>query len=197
MRRLRLGAAGLAVLLTACPQSCLIQRAAPLNSAPGSTASDVVRPSLPPAPVVSVAAPVTQHPGKGIFGDSIEFVGYDTDPPRPRAGRPVAITFYFHALKNVGHDWQIFVHADDRGGRLGRINGDHYPASGQLHTDRWQTGQYIADRFSIDLPEGLSKEQLDLWAGFYQDDARLPITNPKECPNDGNNRLLAGTLNIE
>ena len=193
MRRLGLGALGLTVLLSACPESCLIQRTRPLSSAP----VEVIRPVAPPAPVLSQAVPTPQHPGKGIFGDSIEFVGYDTDPPLPRAGRSVSITYYFHVLKTVGHDWEIFVHADDRGGHLPRINGDHFPASGTLHTDQWKAGQYVADRFTIDLPEGLSKGQLDLWTGFYQDDARLPITNPKECVNDGNNRLLAGTLSIE
>ncbi len=156
-----------------------------------------MRPAAPPAPVLSQSAPTPLHPGKGIFGEEIEYLGYDTDPPLPQGGRPVAITYYFHALKNVSHDWQIFVHVDDHGGTAPRINGDHYPAGGTLHTDQWKAGQYIADRFLVDLPAAQSKGQVDLWTGFYQDDVRLPISNPKECVNDGNNRLLAGTLHIE
>ncbi len=143
---------------------------------------------------LSQTAPAPQHPGKGIFGDAIEYLGYDTDPVQPRAGRPVAITYYFHALKDVSHDWKIFVHVDGRGGQS-RINGDHYPAGGALHTDQWKAGQYVADRFVVDLPDANGQgARPTSGAGFYQDDARLPITNPKECVNDGNNRLLAGTL---
>jgi hypothetical protein len=196
MRRLRLGALGLTVVLSACPESCLIQRTRSLSSAAASSQIEVARPAAPPAPVLSQAAPTPQHPGKGIFGGEIEYLGYDTDPVQPRGGRSVAITYYFHALKNVSHDWKMFVHVDGRGGQA-RINGDHYPAEGSLHTDQWKAGQYIADRFVVDLPESESKSQADLWSGFYQDDARLPITNPQDCVNDGNNRLLAGTLSIE
>jgi len=188
----RVGALAATALLTGCPESCLIQRTRPLSTEPPA----VLKPATPQAPIESAAPPAPQHPGKGTFGESIEFLGYDTEPANPRAGRPVVVTFYFHVLKPVSNDWMIFVHVDDRTGANQRINGDHYPASGQLHTPQWKAGSYVADRFVIDPPQSESKSQVDLWMGFYQGDTRLPISNPKDCVNDGNDRLLAGTLDL-
>src|SRR6202020_2401833 len=100
----------------------LVQRTKPLSSAP----PEVMRPtSVPAAPTVSKTAPAPQHPGKGIFGDEIEYLGYDTEPMRPHAGRQVLLTYYFDVLKTVDHDWEIFLHADERTGRVTRLNGDH------------------------------------------------------------------------
>ena len=148
------------------------------------------------AHLASKVAPKPQHPAKGIFGGQIELLGYDTEPAQPQAGAPVAVTFHFHALRDVPRDWQIFVHIDDRGGRAERINGDHWPVQNQFHTDQWKQGDYVADRFAFVVPAYQAHSALELWTGFYIGDERLPISNPKDCPNDGNNRLLAGTLQL-
>jgi len=138
-------------------------------------------------------APTPAHPAKCVLGGSIEYLGYDTQPAVAQAGSPVAVTFYFHALRDVDRDWQIFVHIEGRGGRT---NGDHWPVSNQFHTDQWKQGDYIADRFAFAIPSSEAHGQLELWAGLYQGDERLPITNPTECRNDGNNRLLAATVAV-
>jgi hypothetical protein len=165
---------------------------APVQAAPPMVAAPAAA-----VPAASKTAPTPQHPGKGVFGEQIEFLGYDTEPSPPRSGQPVRVTYYWHVLKPVVQDWQIFVHVDDRDGHEARINADHFPASGARHTTQWKVGEYIADRFAFDLPATHPKAQLDLWTGYYQGDERLPISDPAECQNDGNNRLLAGTLNLE
>lgn len=179
-------------LLTACPESCVHQTPA---------SSHLQREELHAAAAQSeVSSKVPPHPkqsGTGIFGGEIAFVGYDVIPAVPRAGSPVEITFYFQALKDVTRDWEIFVHADDIGGREERISGDHFPGGGRFHTDQWRQGDYIADRFEITPPDYQAKSRIDLWMGFYQGEDRLPISNPAACTNDGNNRLLAGSLQIE
>ncbi|MHB1844034.1 MAG: hypothetical protein ACYCWW_04245 [Deltaproteobacteria bacterium] len=169
--------------------SCLIVR-------PPSTQvrREIVHEAASKAHLASRSAPHPAHPGKGIFGDQIEYLGYDVDPAIPRAGGPVAVTFYYHALKDVARDWEIFVHIDDRGGRSERINGDHWPVENEFHTDQWKQGDYIADRFAFVVPAYQANSALELWSGFYEGEERLPISNPKDCQNDGNNRLLAGTL---
>jgi hypothetical protein len=146
------------------------------------------------AHLASKIPPAPAHPGKGTFGDAIEYLGYDAQPATPLPGAPVAITFYFHALRDIDRDWQIFVHIEGRGGR---INGDHWPVSNQFHTDQWKQGDYIADRFAFAIPSTEAHGTLELWSGFYQGDERLPITNPQEARNDGNNRLLAATLSVQ
>src|SRR5581483_10884168 len=72
----RVGALAATALLTGCPESCLIQRTRPLSTEPPA----VLKPATPQAPIESAAPPAPQHPGKGTFGESIEFLGYDTEP---------------------------------------------------------------------------------------------------------------------
>jgi len=171
--------------------SCLMQRAQS-----SYVAREVFHQAATQAHLASRTAPKPMHPGKGKFGDQIEYLGYDVDPVQPQAGGPVAITFHYLALKNVARDWEVFVHIDDRGGRNERINGDHYPVNNEFHTNQWKQGDYIADRIAFVIPSYQAHSALDLWMGFYDGDERLPISNPKECENDGNNRLLAGTLQL-
>jgi hypothetical protein len=188
----RLGAAcGFLLLIGACPESCLIQRGQ--NSA---AQRESFHEAAAQMNMASKTAPRPMHPGKGIFGDQIEFVGYDLEPAQPVAGKPVQVTFYYRVLRDVNADWEIFVHIDSRGERAERINGDHYPVSGRFHTDQWKQGDYVADRFAFQIPDYQAKAAIDLWMGFYSGDDRLPISNPKDAPNDGNNRLLAGTIQL-
>jgi hypothetical protein len=188
----RWGAAcGFLLVAGACPESCLIQRGK--NSV---VQREAFHQAATQMNLASKTAPKPVHPGKGIFGDQIEFLGYDLEPAQPVAGGPVQVTFYFHALRDVSADWEIFVHIDSRGGRQERINGDHYPVSGRFHTDQWKGGDYVTDRFAFVIPDYQTKSALDLWIGFYSGDDRLPISNPKDCQNDGNNRLLAATIQL-
>jgi len=182
---------GVLLLASACPESCLIQRAS--NSA---VQREAFHQAAAQMNLASKTAPKPTHPGKGTFGDQIEYLGFDVQPAQPVAGGPAQVTFYFHALRDVTADWQIFVHIDSKGARQERINGDHYPEAGRFHTDQWKQGDYIADSFAFVIPDYQAKAALDLWMGFYQGDDRLPISNPKDCPNDSNNRLLAGTLQL-
>ncbi len=178
-------------MVGACPQSCLIQRGT--NSA---VQREAFHQAATQMNLASKTAPTPGHPGKGIFGEQIEYLGYDIEPAQPVAGGPVQITLYFHALRDVTADWQMFVHIDSRGGRQERINGDHYPVSGRFHTDQWKQGDYVTDRFAFTIPDYQAKAAIDLWIGFYSGEERLPISNPKDCSNDGNNRLLAGTFQL-
>ncbi len=171
--------------------SCLMQRAQSSN-----VAREVFHQAATQAHLATKAPPRPGHPGKGVFGNEIEFVGYDVEPAQPQAGGPVAVTFYYHALKDVARDWEVFVHIDDRGGRNERINGDHFPVQNQFHTNQWKQGDYVADRIAFVIPSYQAHSALDFWMGFYEGDERLPISNPKDCQNDGNNRLLAGTLQL-
>ncbi len=182
-----------AAAASGCSESCgcLVQR--PVNS---RARREVIHRAATAAHLASRVAPRPQHASQGVFGGQIALAGYDLDPPQAQAGGPLAVTFYWHALKDVARDWEVFVHVDDRGGRAERINGDHWPVQDQFHTDQWKAGDYVADRFVFMVPAYQAHSALELWTGFYIGDERLPISNPKDCPNDGNNRLLAGTVPI-
>jgi hypothetical protein len=182
---------GLLLTSSACPESCLIQRGTSTTKQREAIHEVVTQMNM-----ASKKAPSPMHLGKGTFGDQIEYLGFDLQPPQPVAGGPVQVTLYFHALRDVTADWEIFVHIDPVGGREERINGDHYPVGGRFHTDQWRQGDYVTDRFAFTIPDYQSKATLNLWMGFYAGDERLPISNPKDCPNDGNNRLMAGAIPV-
>ena len=193
MSNLRLAIVGALLVLAGCSENCSCLIIRPPNS---HVQHEVFHKAATAAHLATKDAPKPQHPGKGVFGNEIEFVGYDLEPPVAQAGAPIIVTYYFHALRDVTRDWEIFVHIDDKGGRQERINGDHWPESNQFHTDQWKQGDYIADRFSFTIPAYQAHTALDLWMGFYSGDERLPISNPKDCENDGNNRLLSASLPI-
>lgn len=122
--------------------------------------------------------------------DRIKLVGYKLDPPQPKPGDRVAITFYWSALKPVAEDYQVFVHGDAMGEYAARIHGDHWPAAARYPTDVWQEGEIIADTFKMIIPPGYGAARLGIYTGLYKGNYRVPLTNPGLRPNPGENRSL-------
>ncbi len=136
-----------------------------------------------------------QHIGSARFGNSIEYIGFDIDPPRATIGQAAHVTLYFRCLEEVNADYRIFVHLDDPTGRLDRIHADHDPAGGNYHTDVWRKGDVVKDTFSFTPTPGLTA--LDFWLGFYLGDDRLPVGTLAGVRTDGLNRVLAATLPVQ
>ncbi|MGI5862031.1 MAG: hypothetical protein ACOX6T_08220 [Myxococcales bacterium] len=131
-----------------------------------------------------------------IYGGSVELTGIDYSPRNPKPGETVEVTFVYRVLREADVDYKVFVHLDTKGGRVERINGDHWPASGRYPTGVWRKGEYVRDRWSFTVPSYFDEAALDVWTGFYQPgkDDRWPLTNPTAVRHDGNNRVLAGTI---
>jgi hypothetical protein len=139
-------------------------------------------------------APTPRHPVGAIF-DNIELLGYDVSPePMTRGGR-ARVTVYYRATEDIQDDWQVFVHMEDQARVLTRFNVDHFPANGRLHTNSWKKGDVVKDEFSFTFPTGTSA--LEIWTGFYQEEARLPLTFVGRGQSDGSNRLKAGVLTAQ
>ncbi len=126
-----------------------------------------------------------------IFGDHIELVGYTLDPPAPRPGDSVTVTFFWSITEVLEEDYQVFVHGDAIEGKGARIHGDHFPALKKYPTDVWQVGELIADPFSLDIPPGYGAKRLGLNTGLYKGNYRVPLTSPGKKPSGRDNRSLA------
>lgn len=131
-----------------------------------------------------------QVPLHGVFGNAIELIGYDLEPPKVPPGSAGTITLYWRAIEELDADWQVFVHMDGREGQE-RIHGDHWPAGGAYHTDVWRKGDVVKDAFHFSIPGFYKGDVIDAWLGLYQGDERLPISNPGEVRHDGQNRMGA------
>lgn len=152
-----------------------------------------VRQNLLPAPPASYT-----HKVGANFGDKIELLGVDVDPPSPKAGREVTITWYFKALAPMNVNWQVFVHMDHLGDNASRQGMDHHPIRDLYQTSRWKVGEIVKDeqkvRIRADYPGGDAKLFVGLWNPA--NDERLPLKNPDKIANDGGNRIEAATLTI-
>ncbi len=145
--------------------------------------------------VLMTSLPPSSGPG-AIFGDSVQLVRVETNPPAVKPGDKVEVTFVFKVLEEVDENYKIFVHIDPRGGDGGRINGDHWPADEKYPTNVWRRGEVIRDRWTFTVPSHSRATALDLWTGFYQPgkDDRWPVSNRNEVRTDGNNRVLAHSI---
>ncbi|MBI4818930.1 MAG: hypothetical protein HY791_21850 [Deltaproteobacteria bacterium] len=123
-----------------------------------------------------------------VFGERIELVGVSTDPPAPKRGDNVEITFYWSVQKPVDEDYMVFVHGDAIEGQARRIHGDHFPAKGKYGTDVWKPGEVVADTFTVSIESDYGPRQLGIFTGLYKGDYRVPLTNKGSGVSDAENR---------
>jgi 4-amino-4-deoxy-L-arabinose transferase-like glycosyltransferase len=138
--------------------------------------------------------PKISHPVKAEFEEGVTFLGYDVKPENPATGGEFEISFYFRAEKQIKKDWQVFVHIDANERKTQRIHGDHYPVKGIFKTNRWFAGDIIKDTITLRVPRGFPPTEYTVYLGFYIDDRRMKVKSGS--PQDGKNRVQAGTLKI-
>ena len=126
------------------------------------------------------------------FEGEIQFIGMDPLPESFKPGAELEITMYFKCLKKPSRDMQIFLHAERD--QLFRLRGDHVPVDGRYPTNRWQEGEYIKDVYKLDIPDGTTEGELDIFFGFYKGDYRVKVSDGPM--RDAEGRLKIGTLKI-
>ncbi len=126
-----------------------------------------------PAP----GAPIP-HDTRVTLDDAIAFRGFSVDAEDISAGETLPLTLYWQATQPVATDYTIFVQVLDAAGALVAQH-DGKPIYGLYPTPRWQSGELIADRVDIPLPEELPAGNYTIITGMYDLDtmARLPVQN--------------------
>ncbi|MCC7380349.1 MAG: hypothetical protein IT384_00860 [Deltaproteobacteria bacterium] len=145
--------------------------------------------------VIVSTVPPLQEVG-AVFDERLELVGYDLDPASPRRGDSVEIRFYWRARRSVSEDYRVFIHADAQASGARRIHGDHFPAGGRYPTWAWREGELIADAFRIAIPRDYGPDRLEIYAGLYRGEYRVPLTAPGLAPADRENRSRAITISL-
>lgn len=87
-----------------------------------------------------------------IFGDTIEFIGYDIDKKEIAPGKSFHITYYWKAVGRVKKDWIAFVHFIDPEDNIDFQN-DHPIYSGYNDSRSWIKGEIYKERFRVKVPE--------------------------------------------
>lgn len=121
--------------------------------------------------------------------ETVELVGYDL---APITGTELYVTLYWDVLHPVTGDYVVFVHLMDGSGQLvAQI--DARPMQGQWPTSRWQAGDRLADRYTLDLSSALPASDYTLWVGLYDPNTgeRLPVTTTENLTMDNAVQLTA------
>lgn len=142
-------------------------------------------------------APVARTALGATFADGLELIGADL-PARVSRGDRFEVTLYFRVVRPPTKRWQVFAHFD-RGGL--RFQGDHWPVGDRCPTQRWNAGDYVADRFTVTAgdvtyPTGAYR----MWAGFFVGGGgawtNMEVTGGSATA-DPQHRVLIGTVEVE
>jgi hypothetical protein len=128
-----------------------------------------------------------------VFQDAIELVGADFPTTMRRPGK-IPLTLYFRVNARPPGGFKIFAHFDAP--NEPRLIGDHAPLDGAFPTAYWLPGEYIRDRYEVDVPlmttpAGTYTVLIGFWPGG--EGKRLHITAGN---NDGADRTRLGTIEI-
>ena len=148
--------------------------------------------------VILQAPPLPTSAIDATLGGVVRIRGADLPDVTLSRGARAQMTLYFEVVGPVDSDWQVFVHIDPQeGGARGRINADHFPASGRYPSSLWRPGELIRDRFEQTVPRGAAAGIYDVWVGLYSGDTRLPLTAGERRLHDGDNRVRVGQITVE
>ena len=129
-----------------------------------------------------------------MFEDAIELIGADFPASLRRPGT-IPLTLYFRVHKKPRPGFRVFVHFDAPGEP--RLLGDHALLGGAFPTDYWLPGEYIRDRYDVEVPLMTTPAgRYTLLIGFWPggEGKRLKITSG---PNDGGDRTRVGDIEIK
>jgi hypothetical protein len=121
------------------------------------------------------------------LGDAIRLRGYRYADN----GSGIDLTLYWQAVQTPLDDYKVFVHLTDQNDRIIEQR-DRSPVDEQRPTTTWVPGEWLIDRYQIDLPPG----EYNLWVGMYrpQDSVRLLAASQDGSVSD--NRILLTKIQV-
>ena len=125
-----------------------------------------------------LGAPVGS-PTVGVhFGPAIRLTNVRF-PGELQPGTTALVNLSWQATGKVGHDYHVFVHLVDRGGRLVAQH-DGPPGAGYCLTRYWSNGLVVNDEHAFEIPKTLAAGPYELDVGLYdfRTGQRLPAAAP-------------------
>jgi hypothetical protein len=156
-------------------------------------------------PIVELVRLAPPEPDFSVYANldnKVEYLGYDLETEHMEttadgsrdiwagATEEFTLTTYWHCTARVNGSYQFFIHVDGFGLRL---NGDHDVLDGRYPTRYWRPGDYLVDRYTMEVPIHFRPGNYSIYMGLFQGDNRLPqVSGPGQ-----DNRILAGILRVK
>lgn len=136
---------------------------------------------------ILIKHPNITHKTSGIYGNIIQFMGYNLDRTTVEKGEPLKVTYFWKSLDKIDINYTIFVHFINENGEIA-FQQDHEPAYGIYPTTSWNTGEIIKEEYEIDTLEGNYRIQIGLY------DTK---TGTRIQLSDGADSMIIGSINIK
>jgi 4-amino-4-deoxy-L-arabinose transferase-like glycosyltransferase len=114
---------------------------------------------------------------EGNLGNLVRLVGYDlAQPAEVEAGSMLPLTLTWECLGAFKTDYTAFVHLVG-GGSQPLAQADGEPLDGTYPTSFWDTGEWLADPYTLAVPDDVPPGEYGLRAGMYllATGERLPL----------------------
>lgn len=135
-------------------------------------------------------APAISQPVNGQVGSFALLAGYELSRPEQQ----LELTLYWQALQRPAEPYTVFVHLVDSNGQI-QAQQDAMPLQNSLPTTCWQAGEWLVDRYQLDVgnvPAGVYTLEMGLY--YLPTLNRLPIAGPTTPPYD---RIILQQLTID
>lgn len=129
--------------------------------------------------------------GMKLNEGKIEFLGYYTEPIKPRHGESFKIVTFWKFEEQLEEGWKLFYHFEDESGEE-HFKYDHEFLEGKVK--KLATGKIITDTAVIkEMPRHFDTDTMFVRGGFFKGKER---TVPENKFNDGKNRLNMASVKI-
>jgi len=110
--------------------------------------------------------PSIQYPMRFQVGSQIAFLGYDLKTRTVSPGGTVSLTLYWQALARMDRSYTVFTHLLGPDDHLYGQQ-DNLPEQGTSPTTSWLPGEYITDRYDIQIKPDALPGEYRLRIGMY------------------------------
>lgn len=129
--------------------------------------------------------------GMKLNDGKVEFMGFYTEPIKPRHGESFKIVTFWKFDEQLGDGWKLFYHFEDEKGEE-HFKYDHEFIDGKVK--KLALGKIIKDEAVIkELPRHFDTDTMFVRGGFFKGKER---TKPEKQFNDGKNRLNMAQIKI-
>lgn len=153
----------------------------------------------------SAPEPSVSEEARVLFGDQIQFLGYDMAPQPAQAGQALELRFRWRSAGEPAQSYKVFVHLVDAEGNL-RAQVDGIPLDWTLPTTCWVRDEVLVDRYRVALPDDLPPGAYTPAVGYYDEatGTRLVVTmqtygsdGPESPPLVLGDRLELSAVRVE
>jgi hypothetical protein len=111
-------------------------------------------------------APTLAHPLNARFGDSVSLVGYDLSASTAQVGGPVTVSLGWRAERPVSTNYHVFLHLLDSSDKIW-AQWDGVPRNWSYPMTAWLAGEYVLDRYALQIDPQAPSGDLTLEVGLY------------------------------